>query len=289
LLDQWKGERPAGDDAGVRTRTPLRDFVPGNLFDELLVPDVEFKVPWARGETHIEHLPALRAIREFLPGNVSRHFGVWASNKRHWISLPEVRDADGSHLVDVAMFGGAAIDDVVTEDGVRRLFAPTHVTLASVPEGVSDASSMRAEWAFHATPLGAGTRLPAGGAVAGVFEDLTAHLHSQGGGVRVVRYAETGRGILWQLGQSSPRKIRFQALIGDSWHRAALGVEIHADAISGRVVPPVLDADPSPAERTEWLRELIAVDSRFPDELSEFDRSSLADAAVALGGGWEWS
>ena len=44
------------------TRTPLRDFVPGNLFDELLVPDVEFRVPWHRGDTHVEHLPALRSI-----------------------------------------------------------------------------------------------------------------------------------------------------------------------------------------------------------------------------------
>ena len=289
LLDQWAAERPTGDDTRVRTRTPLRDFVPGNLFDELLVPDVEFQVPWARGETNIEHLPALRAIREFLPGNVSRHFGVWASNKRHWVPLPAVRDADGCHLVDVSVFGGVPIDDLVTAEGVMRVFAPTQVTLASVPEDVSDASSIRAEWAFHATPLGAGTRLPRGGPVAELFEALTVHLHSQGGGIRAVRFAETGGGTLWQRGQSSPRKIRFQARIGDSWHRAALGVEIHADAISGSVVPPVLDVDPSPAERTEWLRELVAVDRLFPDELTEFDRHSLADAAVAFAVGWQWS
>ena len=80
LRDQWAGERPLPDDSAVRMRTPLRDFVPGNLFDDLLVPDVEFDVPSARNENAVEHLPALRTIREFLPGNVSRHFGVWASN-----------------------------------------------------------------------------------------------------------------------------------------------------------------------------------------------------------------
>jgi hypothetical protein len=65
-------------------------------------------------------------------------------------------------------------------------------------------------------------------------------------------------------------------------------VEIHADAISGRVVPPVLDAAPSPAERSEWIRELIETDRGFPDEVTEFDRSGLADATAAFAVGWQW-
>ena len=235
LRDQWKGERPADDDAGVRTRTPLRDFVPGNLFDELLVPDVEFQVPWARNETHVEHLPALRAIREFLPGNVSRHFGVWATSKRHWMPLPDAVDVDGAHLVDVSTFGGVPIDDVATEHGITRVFAPSIVALQDVPPEVSDASSMRADWVFDATPLGAGTSLPTARTVSDMFVELTAHLHSQGGGVRVVRFACTGRGVLWSDGQSSPKKVRFRAHNGGSWEQAALGVEIYADAIQGRV------------------------------------------------------
>jgi hypothetical protein len=289
LIDQWKGERPASDDSGVRTRTPLRDFVPGNLFDELLVPDVEFQVPWSRGETHVEHLPALRAIREFLPGNVSRHFGVWATNKRHWVSLPSEQDADGRHLVDVASFDGISIDDVVTVEGVVRLFAPSRVALESVPDEVSDASSMLANWVFHATPLGTGTSLPTPGGVTEMFEAVTAHLHSQGGGVRIVRYAETGRGVLWLNGQSSPKRIRFSTRNGEAWEQAALGVEIHADALRGRAVLPPFDGEPSPAERTEWMRELIDDDPGFPEDLSTFDRSGLADAAEVLGATWDWS
>jgi hypothetical protein len=288
LHDQWRGERPAGDDAGVRTRTPLRDFVPGNLFDELLVPDVEFQVPWTRGEAHVEHLPALRAIREFLPGNVSRHFGVWATNKRHWVSLPTERDADGAHLVDVASFGGTPIDDVLTVEGVTQVFAPRRVALESVPEEVSDASSMRADWAFNATPLGVGTPLLTAGAASRIFESLTAHLHSQGGGVRIVRYVETGRGELWLNGVSSPRRIRIHARIGDSWEKAALGVEIHADALRGRVVLPTFDSDPSPAERTDWMRELIEGDGEFPEALSTFDRRGLGDSAEAFAVTWDW-
>ncbi|ORA15571.1 hypothetical protein BST16_09190 [Mycobacterium asiaticum DSM 44297] len=288
LRDQWKGERPANDDAGVRTRTPLRDFVPGNLFDELLVPDVEFQIPWARNETHVEHLPALQAIQEFLPGSVSRRFGVWATNKRHWIPLPDTVDIDGAHLVDVSAFRGVPIDDVVTEDGIARVFVPTLVALQSVPVEVGDASAMRADWVFNAAPLGAGTRLPTAGAVSSMFEELTAHLHSQGGGVRIVRFACAARGVLWSNGQSNSKRVRFQVRNGEVCEQAALGVEIYADALQGRVALPPLYGDPRPSERREWLRELIYDDRGFPQDLSIFDRRGLADCTEVFAALWDW-
>lgn len=289
LRDQWSGERPANDDAGVRTRTPLRDFVPGNLFDDLLVPDVEFQVPWIRGETHVEHLPALRAIREFLPGNVSRHFGVWASSKRHWIPLPESVDSDGVRPIDVAVFGAVAVDDVQTAQGICRVFAPRVVTLHPVPGEVSDSSSMRADWVLCATPLGIGTRLPTPGPVANLFIELTAHLHSQGGGMRLVRFASTARGVLRSDGQPRGERIRFQVRDGDAWSPAAVGVEVYADALHGLANLPVFDGDISLLERAEWLRELIYRSPEFPDEVSIFDRTGLADSAELFSASWEWA
>lgn len=289
LRDQWRGETPAEDDNAVRTRTPLRDFVPGNLFDDLLVPDVEMRVPWAPSEIRVEHLPALRAIREFLPGNVSRHFGVRATSKRHWLPLPGDTDAGGTHLMNVTDVQGLAIDDVVTAQGIVCVFSPTVVELDRTPENVSDASLMRADWVFNATPLGAGARLPTVGATAAVFEQLIVHLHSQGGGVRVVRYAMTARGVLWQNGQATPKRVRFRAREGEEWRDAALGVEIHADAIQGRVVLPAFDDAPTPNERSNWLRELIVTDEGLPEAMSVFDRDSMADAADAFAAMWDWS
>ena len=289
LVDQWQGERPASDDASVRTRTPLRDFVPGNLFDELLVPDVEFQVPWARGDIHVEHLPALRAIREFLPGNVSRHFGVWASNKRHWVPLSDRIDLEGRHAIDVSSFGGVKVDEITTREGVIRIYAPTLVTLESVPEKISDASSMKADWIFNATPLGVGTNIPLSGASTRMFEEITAHLHSQGGGVRVIRYAEVGHGSLWESGKSTPVTIRFESQVDETWDRAALGVEIHVDSLVGRVVVPDFFPEPSADERTEWLRELVQDDPTLPPELPTFERSAVADCAEAFAGVWDWS
>jgi len=287
LRDQWAGESPHSDDSSLRTRTPLRDFVPGNLFDDLLVPDVELAVPWARNEVVVQHLPALRAIREFLPGNVSRHFGVWASNKRHWVPLPSQVDPDGTHVVDVRAYGGLQIDDVATPAGATRVFAPSHLDLESVPEPVSDASSMRADWVFSGRALGIGTKLPLARGIANYLENLTAHLHSQGGGVRIVRYAESGQGTLWQNGQSAPIRIRF--FTGTEGERAALGVEIYADALVGRMRMPSFVDDPTPTERIEWMRFLIDADPAFPESLTSFDRSGLADSTEALAAGWDWN
>ena len=289
LTDQWAGERPVEDDTNVRTRTPLRDFVPGNLFDDLLVPDVEFQVPWARGETRVEHLPALRAIREFLPGNVSRHFGVWATSKRHWIPLPDNYDSDGVRLADVSLFGASQIDEVMTAHGLVKVFAPRTVALHTVNEEISDSSFMRAEWNFLATPLGEGTRLPTLGSVAKMFGELTAHLHSQGGGMRVIRFTHSARGELRSGGQSQMEAIRFHATQTGSSCPAALGVEIYVDALSGRAVLPEFDHEISPMERAEWLRESILQSPGLPDEVSIFDRAGLAAIAELFSASWDWT
>jgi len=289
LVDQWSAERPANDDAGLRTRTPLRDFVPGNLFDDLLVPDVEFRVPWARGEVRVEHLSALRALTEFLPGNVSRHFGVWASSKRHWVGMPDNIDADGMRLADVSLFEGIYIDDVETPDGRIPVYAPRTANLGPVPGHVSDASSMRADWLFRAIPLGEGTPLRLAGPVTNMFEQLTAHLHSQGGGMRVMRFACTARGEMWSNGQSQLERLRFQTAEGGTRTQAALGVEIYADAIQGRVVLPRFDHDITPLERADWLSESISRSNQFPIEMSMFDRLALADSAELFSASWDWS
>jgi hypothetical protein len=289
LVDQWRAERPADDDSGVRTRTPLRDFVPGNLFDDLLVPDVEFRVPWARGELRVEHLPALRAIREFLPGNVSRHFGVWATNKRHWVPIPDNIDADGVRLADVSLFEGVYVDGIKTPEGDVPVYAPRAATLTPVPEHVSDASSMRADWEFRAISLGNGTGLRLSGPIANMFDELTAHLHSQGGGMRVMRFARTAQGQLWSNGQAQLERLRFQTSANGSRSQAALGVEVYVDAILGRVKLPSFDDEITPLERTDWLWESIYRSSRLPVEVSTFDRQSLADCAELFAASWDWA
>lgn len=286
LADQWAGERPAPDDSGLKHRTPLRDFVPGNLFDELMVPDVAFSVPWAGNEIRSEQLPALRAIREFLPGNVSRHFGVWATHKRHWVPLPEDRDTDGTRWVDVATYGATQVDDTLIDGQPVGVFAPLAVTLSAVDPRVSDSSSMRANWEFTATPLGAGVSLNLPPSVTTLIPQLSSHLHVQGGGVRLMRYTTDAVGVLRVNGTSQVERIRFGKRDGTDFVPAALGVEIHCDALIGQVVVPGFAEAPSADERAAWLEHQILTDDAFPADMTSFDRGAIAEVLRGVAVTW---
>lgn len=282
LMDRWRGEEPASGASGVRTRTPLREFIPGNLFDDLLVPDVELQIPGLRGEVAVDHLSALRTLNEFCPGNVSRHFGIWASSKRHWIPLPPVEPGGTVHRIDVLATYRAELMDAVVVDGLGTpVYTPTGAALTAVTNpAVKDASSVRPEWEVQFTALGSG--VPAGlrAGADQLLQTVTAHLHMQGGGVQVVRYARTARGAVW-----SPRPLRVHAEFGrraenGTWVPAAIGVDVHCDALECVVRLPEQMLEPDPQERTARLRHVLEVEADLPDEVSALDRSTLADIVV---------
>lgn len=278
LEEQWSGEEPSADDVGLRTRTPLRSFVPGNLFDDLLVPDVELLVPGRGGQAEVEHLPALRALREFAPGNVTRHFGVWAANKRHWIPLPP-RPSDGSPMrVDLeATYGVESPIDTVDINGTQvEVYPPRAATLAPVPKPVRDYSSVQPDWEFDAVELGAGTDVRLGRAADRVLACLTAHVHVQGGGARIMRFARTASGTVWDP-TGRPVQVQYGVGSGDSWRSAAVGVDVHCDALAGVAQMPQSIALPTPAERSSRLRHHLLVEADLPVELSSFDRESLCE------------
>ncbi|WP_158244885.1 protein DpdJ [Verrucosispora sp. ts21] len=280
LRDQWRGEEPLDDDAGLRTRTPLRQFVPGNLFDDLLVPDVELQVPGRGGEVEVAHLSALRVLNEFCPGNVSRHFGVWATNKRHWLPLPTHAAGEHELLVDVGSTYRAVLIDLI-DDGDDRVavYSPVAATLEPVLDSVRDASSVRPEWRFHVSTLGVGSPVRLAREASRLLEALTAHLHVQGGGIRSVRYARTARGTVWE---PRPRPVTLSfGLAGEQrWLPAAVGVDVQCDALEGRVRIPDDIQPPTPQERSQRLRHRLEVEADLPNDMSVFDRDTLVDVVL---------
>jgi hypothetical protein len=276
LRDQWRGEEPLPGSEEVRTRTPLRSFVPGNLFDELLVPEVELAVPGKRGQTDMEALPALRALREVTPGNVTRHFGVWASNKRHWLPLPLGTD-DSQLRVDLVdtYRVQAPVETLDLPAGRVEVYSPVGAVLQPVPPAVRDSSAVQPDWEFYVSALGAGNDIRLDRAAQLLLTTLSAHVHAQGGGVRTIRYARTASGTVWG---PQPRVVRLHfGSGGDAWHPAALGVDVHCDALEGTVRLPEPIRPPDPVERSSRLRHHLLVEADLPAELSSFDRESLTE------------
>src|SRR5262249_18580313 len=147
------------------------------------------------GQDAVEFLPALRVLGEFCPGNVTRHFGIWAGNKRHWLPPPAAPLGGPAGRVDAAQTYRAREGDVGAARGQRvPVYTPVAVELEPVPEDVKDASTVRPDWQLHVAALGAGEPARLAPRAATLLADLTAHLHVQGSGVRTLRYARTAHG-----------------------------------------------------------------------------------------------
>lgn len=285
LVSAWEGEVPDRGSQQVRTRTPLPEFVAGNLFDDLLTPDVEVLVPRQQreGEYEPNPLPAIRTIREFAPGNVTRHFGVRSASRRHWVPLPEGLAGP----IDVeAVYGGRYVTTIPASSTGRPaidLYRPTRLTVAVPPDSVRDATSASPEWQVHAEPLAAGHTIDMPqGRWREVLPVIEIHSHASGNGVRVRRFATGARGRLVRTGAPEPFRLEFGTTQQAPGRMVALGVELDVDGLCLHVaVPPPVGA-PSPGERAERMATVLADDSDLPEGLSWFQRVALTSALLVV-------
>jgi hypothetical protein len=285
LRTSWAGEEPSRDDVAVRTRTPLREFIVGNLFDDLLLPEVEILVPTGTEVDKVESalLPAIRTLRELMPGNVTRHFGVSSFSRRHWVPLPEVgvinaglniRETYGAEYIGPATATRAAVS--------VDLYRPTMVRLAVPPDRVRDASAVHPRWDYEITPLGTGqaTELARNRWTA-VISRASFHIHAVGGGVRVRRFAIGASGSLFSGAAPQPVTVDFE--VEESVHRQpVLGIEFDADGLLLELQLPVPSWLPTPAERSARLASVMAGDPALPSVLTWFQRSAIASALTVV-------
>lgn len=281
LRTSWAGEEPSRDDVAVRTRTPLREFIVGNLFDDLLLPEVEILVPTGTEADKFESalLPAIRMLRELMPGNVTRHFGVSSFSRRHWVPLPEV-DVSRASLDIRKTYGAEYIGPATATRAAVSvdLYGPTTVRLAVPPEGVRDASAVHPRWDYEITPLGTGqTTELARNRWTAVISRASFHIHALGGGVRVRRFAIGASGSI--LSGAAPQPVTVDFEVDEPAHRQpVLGIEFDADALLLELRLPVPAWPPTPEERSARLATVMADDPELPAALTWFQRSAIASA-----------
>jgi len=289
LRSEWEGEEPDAEDLQVRNRTPLREFVAGNLFDDLLVPDVRVLLPSPRrGPTpEEEHLPALRTISELMPGNVTRHFGVQSWNRRHWLATPQPLDQAPVQAIDITRAYGATLAARFSDpdDPTRQIYMyrPLRVALDSPPEtgrdAVRDATTSRPRWGVQLQALGPGRNsLLARSRWRDVITGLSFHTHGTGDGVRIRRYATGADGSLFTGPDPSPFEISFTTPDAAQSAAVALGIEMDADGLCLAVRLPEEFPEPGFQERGDRLRWLLTESPDLPASLSWFDRAPLVPA-----------
>lgn len=287
LRSSWAGEVPNAADSAVKTRTPLREFVAGNLFDDLLLPEVEVRVPHdAQGAEFESHLlPVARTLRELMPGNVTRHFGVESFSRRHWVELPAF---GGSSTIDIAeTYGAQYVGSVIgTVSGEQfELYRPIALSLSVPPADIRDASTVSPVWDFSISPLGVGREVGLGsGRWNAVLPSLRFHSHAVGGGVRVRRFVTAARGSIFSGPEPEYAEVTF-VHAGVTSSSVALGTEFDADALEVEMWLPNPIEPPTGSERTARLTTLLQANDDLPDTMVWFQRASLASASVVVLGG----
>jgi hypothetical protein len=289
LRSGWEGEPLSPEDPQVRMRTPLREFVAGNLFDDLLVPDVQvLLLPQAQGAVpDLERLPALRTLRELMPGNVTRHFGIQSWSRRHWLAPEQPLAQEPNQDVDITCTYGATLTSRFSDprDPGREIYMyrPLRVALDSPPDtgrnAVRDATTSSPRWGVQLQALGHGrtTRL-ARSRWRDTIADLSFHTHGTGGGVRIRRFATGATGSLFTGPDPIPFDITFIAPDAPPSARVALGVEMDVDGLCLTLTLPGTFPAPSLQERGDRLRWLLMDNPDLPAGLSWFDRAPLVSA-----------
>jgi hypothetical protein len=289
LRSSWEGERARAEDVQVQMRTPMREFVAGNLFDDLLVPDVEVLLPpRVRGAApDVEHLPALRSIRELMPGNVTRHFGIQSWNRRHWLATPRPLAQEPVQDIDVTRAYGATLTARFADSRNPRreiyMYRPLRVVLDSPSESgrnaVRDSTTSSPRWGVQLQPLGRGrTSRLARSRWRDVVADVSFHTHGTGDGVRIRRFAMGATGTLFTGPDPVPFEISFTAPDAAPSATVALGVEMDVDGLCLAVSLPGEFPEPSGQERGDRQRWLLIDNPDLPAGLSWFDRAPLIPA-----------
>ncbi|WP_327116675.1 protein DpdJ [Nocardia sp. NBC_01730] len=83
------GWRPLRSDPGAAPKSMLPEFVTGTLFEPLNVPEVTFELPFETKNGDETRMPIAKALREAVPGRVSKRYGYERDEHRTWIEVPE--------------------------------------------------------------------------------------------------------------------------------------------------------------------------------------------------------
>lgn len=136
--------RPVAEDPGARPGDLLPEFITRALFDALNVPEVWFDLPFRTDQE--ESLPIERALREAVPGRVSRRYGYQHQSHRTWLPLPS--DEAGGVLALEAITSRYSREGTWTPVGQNpvQVIRPHVLRLATPPREVTDQSQGFPVW-----------------------------------------------------------------------------------------------------------------------------------------------
>ncbi|WP_286158128.1 protein DpdJ [Streptomyces sp. CB03911] len=271
------GSGPVRDDPGAGSFLP--EFVTKSLFASLNLPEVEFEVPFLEGP---ESLPIAQALRESVPGKVSRRYAYADGRHSSWVPV-----AAGENQLDIAEFvkHGAPEgewDSGIPDIGSVPVVRPYEIRLSQPPEDITDRSLGFAVWATQIVPDAAHPPIdadtPQNKAWKGAVTRVGFATHAAANPVEVRRMTLGAAGnIVTRQGQT-PYSVTY---VQDG-ERVALGFGLTVDALVLELVPldlglpRVREYLRGPQWRTKAFMQSVAEDPRLAARANVFQLGWLS-------------
>jgi ATP-dependent helicase Lhr and Lhr-like helicase len=283
--------QPVAEDPGARPGDLLPEFMTRTLFDALNVPEVWFDLPFRTDQE--ESLPVERALREAVPGRVSRRYGYQHRSQRTWLPLPP-EDAGGVLSLETitSRYSREGTWAPVGQDPLP-VIRPHVMRLADPPRQVTDQSQGFPVWGTQIVAPAAGLALaniPAPSAWADHISAAGFATHAAGNPAEVRRMtAAASCETRYDSGKTVQSNVRYSLDGGP----AALGFRLTVDGARFDIAPLDLAKEAvvrhlsSPGWRALAFAAAVREDRRLDEIANTFQRGWLTLAyqiAFALAG-----
>ncbi len=291
-LDSAWGAKESGGHSDPTVNQLAPEFVPSQLYGELLVPEVRVVVPShrGRGEGRTEVMPIEAALRELAPGNVTRRYAVADRTEMHWVPAA----GSGETALDLTSRYVCMDDGLVEHDGqTLRCLRPSAATLVQTPQDVSEYNRAELEWKFVARARSLDKQMDPVSAPRWerLIASVSRHLHREAAQAEVRRFAP---GATVTTVSRSGRAVSTLPFTDADGRPAAIGFHQEVDALRFKFRLPLSAAEQLLVQsevlrehRWSYLVQRFDEADGFPPEVSIFSRHWLRIALVAaLVGEW---
>jgi ATP-dependent Lhr-like helicase len=266
-------------DPGFRPGEVLPEHVTRSLFEPLNVPDVVLDLPFSLSGEEVTTMPLMAALREAVPGRVSRRFGVDRDEHRSWLMPPQNGDT-----LELSQFisRGHRLGTWPSGGHEYEVVRPLAVRLAQPPAEIADSSNSTPTWMsdFVVSPsVAAAIPMP----YLAPWKDLVAGmrfaLHVTGDQLEVRRFAIGASG---EIQRTDGTSTEFNITYSIDGTPAAMGFSLDVDALIldcmplDRTDPVVQEHLSTPGWRAKAFAVRVAEDPALEGIANSFQRSWLS-------------
>ena len=275
---------------------PLPDFVPRNLFSDLSLPEVRVLIPPATTTLapRTESMPVLQALRQLVPGRVTRRFAFERGGLSHWVPVDPTQPIQHRRIREYAQeyeFVGKFIGNYNDpgNEGPLLVFRPWTVQLEKVARTEAlPSSNAQLVWRTDIVPQGQPVSLPVSprSPWRTFVPSIDFYLHRFRANAAVRRVAPTAHATVRTIQDEMMVALHF---CSDDSRPAAVGFEIEVDGFHLDVFLPsgrdsgvnVLSQKTLRETKLSYLRERFRDDTRLPPDFNSFQRDWLFQMLVA--------